>query len=249
MANIHILIIEDEPLEATLLKEQLESQGYSISGIATNLSEAKALYQSVEADIIIIDIFLNGNPDGIAFAQHIQTTLTRPKPFVFLTSATDKHTFEVARLTNPYSYLLKPFNPLELQYAIELAVEKAADNLGVFSQEQQLAAFFEDHFFIKKRNSLFKVMFPNITHIGVEGKYATIHSPEGQFLVQLSLKQLLEKLPTKQFIRIHRNTIVNYQKIKQLHLMDNLVVLEDDSHHNISRRYKEDFIAVINIVK
>jgi len=249
MSKIQILIVEDDAFEASLIKQQLEEQGYFISGIATNLGEAKTLYQSTQPDIMIIDIFLDDHPDGIAFAQYIQAKLENPKPFIFLTSATDKGTFEAARLAHPYSYLLKPFNPLELQYAIELAVEKVTDTLGVFSQGDRFAAFVEDHFFIKKRNSLFKVKSDDINHISIEGKYATIHSNEGAFLVQLSLKQLLEKLPQQQFIRIHRNTIVNYQKIKALHVLDNLIILDDDTHLTISRRYKEAFIERSKILK
>lgn len=132
MDNVNILIIEDTPQESDKLIKVLNENNYTISGVARTFKEALDLYYKVKVDIVIIDIFLDGVPDGITFAETINTVPDASKPFVFLTSSTDRKIFERAKLTQPFSFLMKPFNELEVLYAIEMAVEKFYDQNDVF---------------------------------------------------------------------------------------------------------------------
>lgn len=104
MNNVNILIIEDTPAESDALVKVLLDNNYSIAGIARTFSEALTLFYKSIVDIVIIDVFLNGNPDGINFAETINVTPSISKPFVFLTSSNDRQIFERAKLTRPFSF-------------------------------------------------------------------------------------------------------------------------------------------------
>ena len=242
MSKIQILIIEDELFEAQKIKLTLEKNNFEVVGIATNLEEALGLYYSKDVDIVIIDVFLNNEPEGITFAETIIKNKKTLKPFLFLTSATSRSIFETAKLTNPYSYLLKPFNELELKYALELALEKFTGDTNVFVKDEFPSVYFNKSFFIKKNNTLIKVLVDNIQYVAVEGRYSNIITLNGSFIVQLSLNQLLKEIPSPDFIRVHRNYIINLNKIEKVFLLDNLILLEDDIKVTISRQYKQEFV-------
>ncbi|PKH52011.1 hypothetical protein CXF68_15510 [Tenacibaculum sp. Bg11-29] len=134
MSKIRVLIIEDDPFELNKIKLSLEKYNFKIVGTATNLKDALEVYYSINVDIIIIDIFLNNKPEGITFAKTIISKNEKLRPFLFLTSAISKTIFETAKLTNPYSYLLKPFNELELKYSLELAIENFTESINIFKE-------------------------------------------------------------------------------------------------------------------
>ena len=126
MEKINVLLIEDTAEESDMLLEVLEKE-YAIVGVARTYAEALDLFYKNPVDIVIIDVFLNGQPDGITFAETINAVPNSLKPFVFLTSSKDRQIFERAKLTRPFSFLMKPFNELEILYALEMAVEKFYD--------------------------------------------------------------------------------------------------------------------------
>ena len=115
-----ILIVEDEIITATDLKETLQKKGHEITAIAKNYTEAVNAMNQQLPDLIIIDIRLrNSEQDGISFAEEI--TKEYKIPFVYLTSSTELETFNRAKLTLPAAYLLKPFRHQELAFQVELA--------------------------------------------------------------------------------------------------------------------------------
>ena len=83
------------------------------------------MYETKEIDFVSIDIFLEGHPGGINFAEWLDAQPGKEVPFIFLTSATERVIFDRAKLTKPYAYMVKPINELEYLYAIEAAIEKS----------------------------------------------------------------------------------------------------------------------------
>ena len=114
MERINILIVEDTPAESDALAKVLVEQQYNVVGVARSHQEALKLFFSNKVDIVVIDIFLNGIPEGITFAETLNNVPESSRPFVFLTSSTDRTIFERAKLTKPFSFLLKTFNSLEV---------------------------------------------------------------------------------------------------------------------------------------
>ncbi len=238
MDNIRVLIIEDTKTESDRLEKTLLENNFTVVGLATNLQDALKIFYKEKIDIVIADIFLNGNPDGIVFAETINTISNSSKPVVFLTSSTDKQIFERAKLTQPFSYLIKPFNELEILYAIETAVEKFYKQDDVFFNEEEDTVIGTEYLFIKKGKALKKVLISEIIYVEVEEKYCNIITEKEKFVILISLKKILELLGNDKFNRTHRNYIVNTAKIQEIVPADNLILLEGGYKATLSDNYK-----------
>ncbi|WP_291151628.1 LytR/AlgR family response regulator transcription factor [Flavobacterium sp. UBA7680] len=247
MDNINVLIIEDILEQSDQLIKVLENNNYNVAGVAKNYTEALKLFYEKPVDIIIIDVFLDGKPDGITFAESINIIPHASKPFVFLTSSQDRQVFERAKLTRPFSFLMKPFNELEILYALEMAVEKFYEQTNVFFSEEQNTVISNDSLFIKKKNSLKKVSLEDILYIEVEERYCNIITEKEKFVILISLTKISDLLDKNKFIKTHRNTIVNTDKIEEIILADNLIILKGNHKINLSDTYK-DFIKKMNIL-
>ncbi|WP_309640119.1 response regulator transcription factor [Flavobacterium sp.] len=248
MDSINVLIIEDTKAESDQLKEVLIQNNYNVVGIASTFNEALHLFYNQPVDIVIIDIFLDGKPDGIAFAETINIVPNASKPFVFLTFSKDRQIFERAKLTHPFSFLMKPFNELEILYAIEMAVEKFYNESKALSVENQNAVMSKDYLFIKKKNALKKTLITDIVYIEVEERYCNIITESEKFVIQISLTKILELLDSAKFQRTHRNYIVNTDKIIEVQVADNLIILKGNHKVMLSDTYK-DFINKFRILK
>lgn len=250
MEKINVLIVEDTPAESDALIKTLESHQFHVVGVATSHQEALQLFFGQKVDVVVIDVFLNGVPEGITFAETI-TNIPTPnsaKPFVFLTSSTDRAIFERARLTKPYSFLLKPFNPLEVIYALEMAIEKFYEQNDVFQSDDQNAVLGSDYFFIKKKDTLKKVALADIVNIEVEERYCTIFVGDDKFVIQISLAKVIELLDSTKFYRVHRNHIVNIDQIVEIQPSDSLLVLSNKQMVPLGDKYK-DLLHKFKLIK
>ncbi|TSE10216.1 LytR/AlgR family response regulator transcription factor [Aquimarina algiphila] len=238
MDNVNILIIEDTPEESDALSNVLLANNYNIVGVARSLKEALTMFYNAKVDIAIVDVFLDGTPDGITFAETINIVPDARRPFVFLTSSTDRQIFERAKLTQPFSYLIKPFNELEILYAIEMAVEKFYGQTDVFLSEEEDTVISTEYLFIKKGKALKKVFLSDIIYIEVEEKYCNIITEKEKFVILISLTKILELLDNSDFCRTHRNYIVNIEKITEIIPGDNLILLSGNHKATLSDTYK-----------
>ncbi|WP_308990675.1 response regulator transcription factor [Mariniflexile litorale] len=239
MDHVNVLIVEDTVDESDALKKVLISNNYNIVGVATSFKAALNLFYTNKIDIVVIDIFLNGLPDGISFAEAINGSPNASKPFVFLTSSTDRQIFERAKLTQPFSYLMKPFNELEILYALEMAVEKFYGQPNAFLSEEENTVISHEHLFIKKGKSLKKVLISDIIYIEVEEKYCNIITEKEKFVILISLTKMLKLLDDSLFFRTHRNYIVNTEKIIEIIPIDNLIILSGNNKVTLSEHYKD----------
>jgi DNA-binding LytR/AlgR family response regulator len=247
MDNINVLIIEDVAEQSDKLSKVLLANKYNVVGIAKDYKEALELFYKNTVDVVVIDVFLDGKPDGITFAETINIVPNASKPFVFLTSSQDRQIFERAKLTKPFSFLMKPFNELEILYALEMAVEKFYEQTNVFLSEDQNTVISNDYLFIKKKNALKKVAIDDILYIEVEDRYCNIITEKEKFVILISLTKISTLLDVNKFIRTHRNIMVNSNKIEEIILADNLVILKGNHKVNLSNTYK-DFIKKMNIL-
>ena len=102
-----ILIVEDEGIIALDLKKKLESLGYSVCAIADNAADALHHAEHLRPALVLMDITIRGDRDGIEVAEEIRRWFHLP--VMFLTSHSDKDTLERARITEPFGYIVKPF--------------------------------------------------------------------------------------------------------------------------------------------
>lgn len=113
-----ILIVEDEIIIAIDLKIRLENLGYHILGIALNGEDAIKKIREKNPDLVLMDIQLNGDMDGIKVAQQIRNQYNIP--FIYITGSHDNSLLDRAKQTNPIGFISKPFDEIEIQKAIDL---------------------------------------------------------------------------------------------------------------------------------
>ena len=122
MISHDILIVEDEPIIALDIQDILQRLGYRIVGTVDSGVEAIRWSEKWKPSLVLMDIGLKGEIDGIIAAAYIYDRLNIP--VVYLTGRTDDEVAERVRVTNPYGFVTKPFKEIELKIAIEIALEK-----------------------------------------------------------------------------------------------------------------------------
>ncbi len=120
MNNYSILVIEDEVLVGRYIKQVLEKADYEVQDIYTSSKGVLKKIKDDKPDVIIMDIMIQGNIDGIELSELIQEEYNIP--VIYLTAYTDEKTINRAKLTSPFAYLVKPFNEQELIIAVDFAI-------------------------------------------------------------------------------------------------------------------------------
>lgn len=141
-SSARILIVEDEMIVASDLQTSLRRLGYSVEDIATTGEEAVEKAAATLPDLLLVDIKLKGSMNGIDAARRINEH--REVPIVYLSAFSDKATLDRAKTTEPYGYLVKPFNTQELGTTLETALHKHAMDRKRKEREQWLSATFEN---------------------------------------------------------------------------------------------------------
>ena len=122
MSKAKILIVEDERIIAKYIQNTLRALGYDISAIVSSGEEAIKMAGEVRPDLVLMDIVLKGDMDGIEAAEQIRNLFDIP--VVYLTAYANEKLFQRAKITEPFGYILKPFEERELQIAVEIALYK-----------------------------------------------------------------------------------------------------------------------------
>lgn len=117
-----ILVVEDESIVAFNLQQRLSKLGYDVPAIAVSSQESFDLVEQTLPDLVLMDIHIQGDLDGIEVAARLQET--HAIPVIYLTAYSEDSTLERARKTRPYGYLLKPFSERELHATIQMAFER-----------------------------------------------------------------------------------------------------------------------------
>ena len=133
-----VIIVEDEGVVALDLKRRLERMGYSVAAQASGGREAVEKVRETAPDLVLMDISLGEDLDGIEAGEIIRGRLH--VPVVYLTAHSDRATLERAKATEPQGYVLKPFRDRELQIAIEMALYKHKAEMIIWESREWLAA-------------------------------------------------------------------------------------------------------------
>lgn len=240
MKKLNLLLLEDNTEDANELTSILQANGYFVA-VANNTLEADKEIENKLFDIIILDIMIQGKPDGILFAQKIHEEKLNI-PFLFLTSMQSKGIFDKAKYTRPINYILKPYNELELLYALELAIETHYQQSNTISLKTNSAVLCPEYLFVKKNKSVVKIDVASINYIEVDEKYCNLHCQDENYMIKMSLKKVTELLTNPNFKQVHRNFLVNIEKIKEIYFEDNLIILDSKDQIPFSERYKVSFL-------
>lgn len=122
MTTTTILVVEDEAITAKDIQGTLQDLGYAVCGLASSGAEALQKTEAERPDLVLMDIVLQGEMDGIEAARQIRANWDIP--VVYLTAHSDIDTIHRASITEPYGYIIKPFNDRELHSNVEIALYK-----------------------------------------------------------------------------------------------------------------------------
>jgi PAS domain S-box-containing protein len=375
-SDIKILVVEDESIVAKDIQNTLIRLGYDVPATASSAASAYEKLEQIHPDLVFLDIKLKGEEDGIDIAGHIKEKFNIP--VIFLTSYVDQQTLDRAKITEPYGYIVKPFNESDLKTTVEMALFKYSRDREIRDSQQRLAnalsnveeaimitdpegrisylneragqllgygtassigvdlfdlisvelegggmirkealleqmrkddartyndailmlkrtnssvsgsltaspvhdeknnylgaafvfgdkgsveqvqresgqvpAVFLDNqviqnsFFVKKGSMLVKVYLDNIQWIQAMDNYVIIQTNSDQFVIHSTMKDIENKLPTANFLRVHRSYIIPIEKIN---VLDENTVLIGDKTIPIGKSYKEAFMARLNFL-
>ncbi|MEC4892351.1 MAG: ATP-binding protein [Oscillatoria sp. PMC 1051.18] len=117
-----ILVVEDEVIIGMDIKNSLKRLGYNVPAVIATGEKALEKAEKIQPDLILMDIMLKGSLDGVEVAEKIRTDLQLP--VVFLTAHTDPTTLERAKATQPFGYIVKPFQEKDLHTTVEIALAR-----------------------------------------------------------------------------------------------------------------------------
>ncbi|MES2683563.1 MAG: EAL domain-containing protein [Pseudomonadota bacterium] len=130
-----ILIVEDERIVALNLQQRLTKLGYEVVGRAASSAEALALARTTRPDLVLMDIHIEGDVDGVDTAAQLLAELKLQ--VIYLTAYSEDLTLERARATQPYGYLIKPFSERELHATLQMALERRSGDLILAKSEER----------------------------------------------------------------------------------------------------------------
>ena len=210
---LKILIVEDEMLIAANLAMQLENIGYEILGIIPRGEDALIAVKKERPDLVLMDINLKGEIDGIETASRMQ--MLGPIPIIYLTANSDEANFSRAKATNPYAFLSKPFKKLDLKHAIELASDKILAEKNILPPNIEKFVL-NDRIFVRHNEVMVKIIIEDILYLEADRNYCQVYTKGNMFVMVNTLKNMEEKLPSQHFQRIHRSYIVNLKHINEV---------------------------------
>jgi len=247
MQDLHILLIEDDRSAALDVEMLLDEMGLRLAAVKNNAEDAIQYINNEQPDLIIVDLELQGKKTGLDVANetgHLRI------PLIFTTSYNDKKSFEAAKSANSFGYLVKPFDKLSLQSALEQAFKALfpEGSLDASSQAHQEGKVLQDVILVKHVNVLYPVRFSNILFVQGDGNYCSIHTPGRKYLLKMSLRKLLDSLPANDFSPIHKSFIVRLDKVEAIDVSSGkLTVGKEDLP--LGRNFKNNFLERFNLLK
>ena len=241
MSKVKILVVEDELIIAEDIRMMLEDLGYTVIGTVPDYSEAVELIDKNLPDVVLIDILLAGEKDGITLAETIREKYNLP--FIFITSHSDNATVERAKSVRPDGYLVKPFEKKDLYTSIEIAFSNFISKEEK-EVEHENSFFLKDSIFIRKDYLLIKIRFNELKWVKSDGNYLELYCKDEKHLVRSSMKNFVQRLPVNRFLQVHKSYLVNLEYIKSI---DHRNVRIDEEMIPIGRAFLDDIKKILDI--
>jgi len=203
--EMDILICDDEPLALERLSRLVTQLGHHVSGRATHGQQAIDLAQSLEPDVVLLDIQMP-EMDGLACASALRQL--EPMPAIVFCTAYDQHALDAFK-SNAEGYLLKPVMQQELQQVLDHLIKLTQAQMSGIKQKELMEELQISRHQIaaKTYRGVELVPVENIYYFLADQKYVTVRHKNGSVLIDETLKDLETEFGD-QFIRIHRNALV-----------------------------------------
>lgn len=249
MSKANILVVEDESIVSKDIQLSLKKLGYNVVGSATTGEKAIELALSLKPDLILMDIMLKGEINGIRATKRIQTRANIP--VIYLTAYADENTLERAKVTQPFGYIIKPFKEIDLQTSIEMALYKFKKEQEILDDRDRLYSIVNnesvDFIFVKSNTQLIKLQAKDVLYIEALKDYVNIVTLDKKYMIHSTMKAINDKMPSRDYVRIHRSFIVRMEKIHKIDHSD-LYMEGIDKAFPIGGSYRNDLLRKINLI-
>ncbi len=252
LSLIRTIIVDDEPTARRGIRLMLKGDAMiEIVGEASNGLDAVELIEREQPDLVFLDVQMPGC-DGF---QVLEKVANKAHPAVIFVTAYDVHALHAFEV-NAIDYLLKPYDDARFEEALN-RVKKTVRQASVESDNSRLNQLLEfmqsrmaggktvpetDRVLVKSSGDIYFLKAEEIDWIEAEGDYMKFHTGEKSHLMRETMARLEERLDPKRFIRIHRSTIVNIDRLQKLSPSfggEYAVILEDGTKLKLSRGYHE----------
>ncbi|AKQ41050.1 two-component response regulator [Aurantiacibacter atlanticus] len=256
--TIRAILVDDEKLAIQGLQLRLQPyEDIEIVETCANGREAIRAIKTLKPDLVFLDIQMPGF-DGFSVVKGVMDL--EPPLFVFVT-AYQEHAIRAFE-ANAVNYLMKPVDEDRLADTIErvrqrLAEKRSAEeaeklkdvlaevspqSLDDISGEGDSAGRYEKMINVKDRGQIFRVDVDSIEHIEAAGDYMCIYTGDNSLILRETMKDLERRLDPKNFQRVHRSTIVNLDRVRQVKPHTNgecFLVLDSGAEVKVSRSYRD----------
>ncbi len=242
---ISVLIVEDEEVWAKNLQLMLKDLNFEIAAMPKSFDEALNTVTQVEFDIALIDINLHGKENGIELGKIINKVYN--KPFIFITSNSDKTSLAKASEAKPSAYLVKPANSTSLF----IAIQNAINNFYFNNNDVAVSADSHFFFFVKQGSKYKKLSWTDIVYLEAGKNYlALFNAVDGNVYyirssLQKTLQQIIPKALVKHYVQINRSEAINTKYIEELSATE---VKTKYRNFNVTELYYKELRKQLNII-
>jgi DNA-binding LytR/AlgR family response regulator len=244
MKPLKIGIVEDDLLIAESIAVTLQQIGYCNTQPVRNYADAVNMIKNESPDLLLVDIMLEGDLDGIDLAATINKDFGIP--FIFLTANSDQATVSRAKAVNPSAYLVKPFNENDLYSSIEIAFSNYNNLNKEIHHSSNTHSPVKDFVFIKDGETFHKIEVNNILYIESDNIYLTVVTGAKRFILRTKLDDFIAKFNAGSFVRIHRSYAVN---LKHLDSVNSATVTVGGNELPLNKTYKQELLKTIEFFK
>ena len=250
MPKATVLVVEDESIVSKDIQYSLKKLGYEVVGSSATGAKAIELALDLKPNVVLMDIMLKGDINGIEASAEIKKSLNIP--IIFLTAYADENTLEKAKITEPYAYILKPFKEIDLHTSIEMALYKHGKEMEVIKERDFLYNIVEnkesnEFIFVKSNSKLIKLYNKDIYFVEALKDYVVINTLNSLYTIHSTMKEIEKKLPDNQFVRVHRSFIIRTDKIAQIE-QPNIILENDKRIIPVGGSYKEMLVKKLNLI-
>ena len=251
--RIKALIVDDEPLARDRIRELLkEHPEVEVIGEAKNGQEAVASVTNDHPDLVFLDVQMP-DLDGFDVLQNLNV---EQLPVIIFVTAYDQYALRAFDV-HAVDYLTKPFDRQRFAEAVEQAKlfmkgAKEPDTARILSMLQELraGARYLERFAIKNGETVFFVRAEDVDAIEAQGNYVRLNLASSSHLLRDTLNNIESQINPRMFVRIHRRTIVNIDRVKEVQTWargEYRVVLSTGAHYTLSRGYRQHFEKFIRL--
>src|SRR3990167_5530542 len=186
MTKANVLVVEDEFIVSKDIQSSLKKLGYNVIGAAPSGEKALELLAEEQPDIVLMDIMLKGEMNGIQTAEIVRVEYAIP--VIYLTAYADEATLAKAKVTEPYGYIIKPFKEIDLHTSIEMALYKHSKEREIVKERDFLYSLVENKdsdgvIFVKSNSRLVKVDTANILYVEALKDYVVVNVGDVKYTI------------------------------------------------------------------